>query len=880
MKLVNLSIFIFSFFLFTLLSGAKDFIRGVDLSGIPEMERIGLSYQIGGKKLPAIEIFKEAGYEMVRLRLLVDADGKWGAVNNLPHTIALAKRIKNAGFPILLDIHYSDTWADPGHQTKPRAWEELDFNSLVEQVHDYTKDVLFAFKKAGIVPKIVQIGNETTAGMLWPEGRIGSKGDDPKKQWQQYAKLVQAASSAVAEALPSEMPERMIHIAQGGTKESVKWFFSNLLKYDVDFEIIGLSHYPFLKNSMQELGESLAYVDQELKLPFIIVETAHPNGAILEKDNLNPSGYSHSPTGQYQYLRDLTSLVASFPNGRGIFYWFPEGYNHPWYGGKNALFDHEGMALPSIHAMRHEEEAHFKTPLKVKLETTKTVENTKTEKPLNILLIFAEDLGLQISPYGEKQISTPGLDRLASEGTVFENAYCTSATCSPSRASLFSGQYPHQTGHIGLADYGYSMRSGTQVFPAFLKKAGYETGLSYKIHVSPEADIRRHFDKIYDSKRIQSDKTDEKDWQAHLRYFRKFLNELDPAKPFYYQAQTHDTHEPFSRGKFVSAPATGGYKTVKPGEISPLESFGRDVKRTDALNRDLAEYYNSIQRVDALVTGLYQILEENSLLENTVIVFSSDHGPSFGRGKLSVHELGVRVPLITRWPGKMKASQRRLKSLVSLVDLAPTFTEIAQIEPSKDFVGKSLAGLLRGEPVPADWRSNLVTEYHSHTTVDWWPMKSIRNDRYKLIVNLLSDTKEGNFTLAGGRVQGEGNSSDLTAGLASNKDTIAYSIYRRMKQPPRYELYDLKQDPGETDNLADNVKHKAVLEKLLADLHTWQKATNDPFVNQAYLDKVTEAQITKQKEIRAYEAEHGINSFWGKPVSKVDWSYLIHENHN
>jgi arabinogalactan endo-1,4-beta-galactosidase/arylsulfatase A-like enzyme len=849
----------------------RDLIRGVDLSGIPEMERIGATYQLDGKQLPVLEIIHEAGFEMVRLRLFVEADGRWGAVNDLEHTLALAQRVKKAGFPILLAIHYSDTWADPGKQTKPKSWTGLDFESLVKQVHDYTKDVLIAFKEAGVVPEIVQLGNEITPGMLWPDGRIGGEGFKNEKQWAQFARLLQAAASAVPVALPDNTPERMIHIDRGGSKGLVQWFFTHLLAHDVDFEIIGLSHYPFLHNTMDEVRESFAYIDQELKLPFMVVETAHPHGPISKKDEKQPTGYSYSPEGQYRYLRDLTRLVAEFPHGRGIFYWFPEGIRSRWYQGKNALFDQAGAALPAIHAMRHEEELLATESSQV------PVANAKSTKPWNILLIFPEDLGLQIGPYGESQIPTPGLDRLASEGTVFENAYCTSATCSPSRASLFSGQYPHQTGHLGLADYGYSMRPGTTVFPALLKGAGYETGISYKIHVSPEQDIKRHFDKSYDEKRITKlDQTDTKDWEAHLRYFREFLSERDPAKPFYYQAQTHDTHEPFSRGKFKAAPDLDGYRTVKPGEIRPLDSFGNDIKRTDWLKRDLADYYNSIQRVDALVAGLYQILEEKNLLENTIIVLSSDHGPSFGRGKLSVHELGVKVPLIARWPGKGKLPPRRVSSLVSLVDLAPTFMELAGVAPIPEFAGKSLAGQMRGEPRPSDWRSQLVTEYHSHTTVDWWPMRSIRDERYKLIVNLLAGTDAGNYILEGGRVQGEGDSADLSAGLASGKETISNAIYRRMKQPPLFELYDLARDPGETVNLAADVKYRPVLDRLLDDLRKWQEQTKDPFTDKAYLEKVTAAQIVKQKELRAYEAEHGKGSFWGKPVSKTDWSELLH----
>ncbi|CAA6679352.1 MULTISPECIES: glycosyl hydrolase 53 family protein [unclassified Lentimonas] len=848
-------------------SDTSKWISGVDLSGLPEMERMGADYTFKGQAMPMLQIVKAAEFDMVRLRLFLDADGRWGAVNDLPHTLALAKRVDAAGFPILLSVHYSDTWADPGNQHKPKAWEGLDFDSLKLKVREYTRDVVRAFQHEGIDLAVIQLGNEITPGFIWPEGQL--KQADKKASWTRFTEMLQAASMGVRDAAPDGGPQRMIHIDRGGNLSTMKWFFEEFKNYEVDYELIGLSHYPFLHNTMEEVRESLTYLNNEVKVPFIIVETAHPHGPIGPDEEKHPTGYSYSPGGQYRYLRDLTHLLSEFPLARGLFYWYPEGIPtqevpKPWYHGRNALFDSQGAALPGLLAMKHERE--------VIEHTVNTRAAVETESPKNILLIFPEDLGLQIGPYGDTQIPTPGLDRLAAGGTVFDNAYATSATCSPSRASLFSGQYPHQSGHLGLADYGYSIHPGTLVFPQLLKEAGYTTGLSYKIHVNPESMIRRHFDKMYSFERITKvDRTDTKDWEAHLRYFREFLGERDPAKPFYYQAQTHDTHEPFSRGRFKKAPEGPNYRTVEPGEIRPLDSFGADIPHTKWLNSTLAEYYNSIQRVDALVDGLMTILEEEGLLENTVVIFSADHGPSFARGKLSVNELGVRVPLIIRWPGDTSHTQR-LEALVSLVDLAPTFCQIAGVEPPAQFVGQPLQELLFSESSAATWRSTLATEYHSHTTVDWWPMRSIRDSRYKLIENMLFGTEAANFLLRWGRVQTEGESPDKTAGLQAPEGSIARGIYTQTQSPPRYELYDLERDPGETQNLANSPEMQAVLESLKGTLNEWQVATDDPFLDASFLADFTAAQIEKQKEIRAYEVENGTGSFWGKPISKGDWS--------
>lgn len=842
-------------------------VSGVDLSALPEMERMGANYTFKGQEMPLLEIVEASGYNMVRLRLFLDADGRWGAVDDLPHTLALAKRVDAAGFPILLSVHYSDTWADPGNQNKPKACEDLDYEALKQQVREYTRDVVLAFKEVGVDLAVIQLGNEITPGFLWPEGKV--KEGEKEASWTRFTEMLQAASMGVRDAAPEGGPERMIHIDRGGDLHTVKWFFENLHNYEVDYELIGLSHYPFLHNTMEEVRASLTYLNDEIQKPFMIVETAHPNAPIGPEEEKHPTGYSYSPGGQYNYLRDLTRLMSELPLARGLFYWYPDGIPteevpEPWYYGLNALFDTEGGALPGLLAIQHEREA---------IERTSSAnEITVPDSPLNILLIFPEDLGLQIGPYGETQIQTPGLDRLASGAMIFENAYATSATCSPSRASLFSGQYPHQNGHLGLAGYGYTMHPETVVFPQLLKEAGYSTGLSYKIHVNPEYQIRKYFDKFYDIKRITSvEKTDTKDWKAHLNYFRDFLSERDPSKPFYYQAQSHDTHEPFSRGKFNKAPDSPAYRTVKPGDIRPLESFGTDIPRTSWLNGALAEYYNSVQRVDALVDGLMTILEDEGLLENTVVIFSSDHGPSFARGKLSVHELGVRVPVIVRWPGDI-APTRRYEELISLVDLAPTFCTLAGLKIPDQFVGRSLTDLISTEHNAKPWRSTLATEYHSHTTVDWWPMRSIRNERYKLIENMLSGTDAADYLLSWGRVQTEGDSPDKSAGLGAPDGSISHDIYTRVQNPPRYELYNLERDPGETKNLADKSEMQSILDTLKEELNEWQIASKDPFLDTEFLSAFTEAQIEKQKQIRAYEAENGENSFWGKPISKADWS--------
>lgn len=840
------------------------FVVGADLSALSEMQRAQAVYTVEGVERPLLEIFKDAGYEVVRLRLFLEADGRWGAVNDLETTLAIAAQVVEAGFGFMLDFHYSDTWADPGHQTKPKAWAGLSYKELVKQVYDYTYETLKIFEARGLTPQYVQIGNEVTPGMLWPDGRVSGESFNTPEQWAKFAELLQSGCNAVDAALPENTPKKIVHIDRGGSPGVVKYFFEHLGKHRVDYDIIGLSHYPFYHNTMDELRESLTYIDTVLQKPFMLVETGHPHAKLSKADARNPTGYPHTPAGQYAYLYELTELVAGFDHSLGIFYWYPEGIPtklepKPWCYGANALFSKEGAALPALSAMA---------------DALKDIQEKQLaeDAPLNILLIFAEDLGLQIGPYGDKTAPTPALDALASSGTVFENAYATAATCSPSRSSLFTGRYPFQTGHLGLASsYGYSIGSGDVLYTELLKQAGYTLGLSYKIHVNPEERLKAPFDFLYDHSRIRKDDTDTKDWQQHLAYFSEFLDARDPAKPFYYQAQTHDTHEPFGRGAFKNAPAQSPYRTLGPGEAATLPAFGNDIRRTDWLNRQLAAYYNSIQRVDAFVGGLMEELERRGLRESTLVVFSSDHGPSFTRGKLSVHELGIKVPLIVNWP-KSELAGQRIARLTSLLDLAPTFLEAASLPQRNDFMGYSLRPMLQKGVVPRDWRDTYVAEYDSHTSVDWWPMRSLRDDRYKLIMNLLAETEHAAFLIKGGRIQSEGMKADRLASQESPLNGQTAAIYKRAKNPPRFELYDLQEDPIEAVNLASQPEHKARVEAMALKLQSFLQRHGDPLADSEFLDRFTRAQIKKQKEIRAYEARHGEGSFWGKAVTHADWS--------
>jgi arabinogalactan endo-1,4-beta-galactosidase len=216
------------------------FIIGADISWIPEDEAAGATYFDHGVQKDIFTILKEHGFNYIRLRVFVDPHSARGyarrydqAFCDLEHTKAMAKRIKAAGMGFLLDFHYSDTWADPGHQTKPIAWENYSVQQLADAVHEHTKTVLTALKDQGTPPQMVQIGNEITNGLLWPEGNT--------KNFNDFATIIKAGIAATREVDP--LIKIILHHDKGRDNAKMRWWMDNLLARDVKFDIIGMSCY-------------------------------------------------------------------------------------------------------------------------------------------------------------------------------------------------------------------------------------------------------------------------------------------------------------------------------------------------------------------------------------------------------------------------------------------------------------------------------------------------------------------------------------------------------------------------------------------------------------------------------------------------------------
>ena len=458
----------------------------------------------------------------------------------------------------------------------------------------------------------------------------------------------------------------------------------------------------------------------------------------------------------------------------------------------------------------------------------------------NILLIVSEDNGPEIGCYGT-EIETPHLDKLAASGTLFENAYVPQAGCSQSRAAFLTGLYPHQNGQIGLATWNYEMFS--EKIPNIvnaLSEGGYRTGIIGKLHIKPKSAFK------FDYKAIPNSNFQRKDMGLYSEKASEFFKSGEG--PFYLQVNYPDAHRPFT-------PQVNGipHKPLKASDVEALPFIGIDHPE---IRQQTADYYNCIMRLDYYVGKLLKSLEESGASKNTVIIYIGDHGADLPRGKRTCYEGGVRIPMIISWP-KSKENQRR-KELVSTLDLFPTICEIAGLKAPDSLMGQSLKDIIHGKK-PA-WRRVMFTGYHVHSNHNPWPQRAVRDKRYKLIFNPLSGEVNPGYDFTMSKKFMETSEPELM-GSASNQVRAAYKISKR---PPHFELYDLKNDPYEFKNLADEPEHSGQLKRLKSLLMHWQKDSADPFLSPETPKKLF----------------HMINKSGTKDRTKIDYKSLFYESKN
>ena len=364
---------------------------GADLSTWLAEESCGAVYYDNGKEENLLQLLKRYGFNSVRLRLWNDPKSESGerygaGDNDLERTIATAKRVKEAGMSFLLDLHYSDFWTDPGKQFKPKAWEGLSYGELVSEMERYTEAVLKELIKAGVTPDLIQVGNELSAGLLWPDGRV--------PEYRHIAELVAAGIKGVRKVLP-DIPV-MLHLDNGGNRELYRTWFDEYMKYcteefphGLDYQLIGLSYYPFWHGTLSELEENMRMVAERYHKELIVAEVSMGftmedyskyerlpantrKGMATGEELVAKIEYPMTEKGQADFMEDLLTRLESVPGACGFYYWEPAWIPVPGCGwateaslkyindkgpcgnewANQALFDYSGNALPALNVIR------------------------------------------------------------------------------------------------------------------------------------------------------------------------------------------------------------------------------------------------------------------------------------------------------------------------------------------------------------------------------------------------------------------------------------------------------------------------------------------------------------------------------------------------
>ncbi len=432
----------------------------------------------------------------------------------------------------------------------------------------------------------------------------------------------------------------------------------------------------------------------------------------------------------------------------------------------------------------------------------------------NFILFIADDMAWDdCGAYGNPHVHTPNIDRLARNGMKFELAMLTISSCSPSRASLITGRYPHNT---DAEELHWPLPGDQTTFVESLKSAGYWTAAAGKWHLGDE--VRDRFDLVREADSSgfqlptgeagQTGKFVEKaqgDTKSGCTEWVDVLQARPRNKPFFLWLAALDPHRPYDEA------INGGLHDAEDVRVAPYHPD------TPAVRRDYAAYYDEIQRLDRFVGDVLSELERQASAENTIVLFLSDNGRPFPRDKTTLYDSGVRTPLIVRWPAKVAAGSV-CRSLVSSVDIAPTIVSLAGVAASPTFQGKSFAKLLSAPTETV--REYAFAEKNWHDFEDH--ARAVRSTRFKYIRNDYNDlpntppadaVRSPTF-LEMVRLRAAG-------GLSPSQSTCFVT------PRPTEELYDTLRDPHELENLAANPHFADTLAELREALRSWERETND-----------------------------------------------------
>jgi N-sulfoglucosamine sulfohydrolase len=409
--------------------------------------------------------------------------------------------------------------------------------------------------------------------------------------------------------------------------------------------------------------------------------------------------------------------------------------------------------------------------------TQKIVEKTQP----NFIVFIADDAAWNdCGPYGNAIIKTPNINKLADEGVVFDNAFLTTSSCSPSRCSILTGRYPHST---GAPELHMPLPAEQILFAGELQKAGYYTAVAGKYHIG---DPRSEFDSIYGGS------------VSGCENWVRAIQNRPKEKPFFLWLAAKDPHRNY-KPNAIPEPHNPATVIVPP--------FLPDA---DSTRKDLALYYDEISRLDSYLGQVMQVLKEQKVDENTLVIYMTDNGRPFPRSKTRMYDSGIKTPFIVRWPDKIK--QGRTNALVSSIDIAPTFCELAGANVSETFQGVSFASIL--DDYSAKTRDYIVGEHNWH---DYQAHeRAIRNHKYLYIRNAFPEFNASPPADAVRSLTYE-EMIKMHEDGELNENQLDCFVEPRVAE----ELYDVVNDPYQFINLAQNAEHENALNEMRNLLDNW-----------------------------------------------------------
>jgi len=414
------------------------------------------------------------------------------------------------------------------------------------------------------------------------------------------------------------------------------------------------------------------------------------------------------------------------------------------------------------------------------------------KKPLNLVVVICHDLGQHLGCYGVPDVRSPAIDAFAASGMRFANSFCAAPQCSPSRAALWTGRFPHANGVVGLAHAGFAndLNPGERHLAQILREAGYDTHLFGAQHEarSPERCGYEHTHAAGPSGKVARD-------------FAAFLaTREENARPLFAQIGFFEPHRPFPREDV---------KPLSPGEMT-VPAYLPDIPE---VREDLADLEASIASADRGLGRIVETIRASKIAGNTIVVFTADHGIAFPHAKMTLYDPGIEVALIIAGPGIQGGAV--CQELISNVDVLPTLLDLAGLPLPTNLHGRSFSGLVTDREYTPNERIFAEKTYHTY----YDPMRAVRGRRWKLIANFefapWQETPPDYRNNAKGYVE------------VAN----ALNVPGEIQYHPPFELFDLEKDPYEQHNLANDPAHQSTRDDLIRALREWMEATDDPLLD-------------------------------------------------